>query len=414
MLGKTNITTVKGGTIVSDVAEYEWNSINLSGAMGTFVKAVYENNTLVGITKDGTIAYTKDGENWENRRLDLEDNYTLNDLVWDGKRFVFVGSHTDNSTYISALVAMSEDLIDYDIKTEVNEKEYFGLPSGYTSFLCVMVKDGEYNIITVHFMKSGSSGTVWEYHYYAVSTDLESYAHKNYIFKTGGGYAGHEKSQEMIIFNSVTIDFSKNNDRVIAYIKCSCYNSASKHFICASSDGKSYSCILETSGELMDLSNIFSVFGCKGNQYYISTRSAFDYKLVKLSENSESSDITTGIDFGFVDAVYFNKCEIYINRHQMLIVKTGENISDKTLDDLIEITYDFSMASIVKAFDKLYVFGSNGNIMVSSNEIKNGESVSVRTMSAMKALYDAKAYTDEKYAELEARIAEIEESRLNQ
>lgn len=427
MLGKTNITTIKSGIIVSDVAEYEWNSVGLSDVMGTFVKVIYENDILIGITKDGEIVYTKDGDNWEKRTLELEDKYVLNDLIWDGKRFVFVGSHTDNSEYISALVAVSENLIDFDVKTKVDENEYLSLSSvhnRYTSFLCVTGREGAYNIVAVHLEKSGTSGLGWEHNYYAVNTDLESFAIKNFIFKHASAYTGSEKEYIFNIFNSATINFSKSGNRIIAYIKClenitSSLSvpvlNKSAHYIIASQNGQYFNKVLDTVGEAGDISDIFAVFGCKGNQYYISMRSALNYKFVKLSESGENSDITTGVDFGFVDAVYFNKCEIYINDHQMLVVRNGENISDKTLEDFIEITYDFSMTTIVKAFNKLYVFGSGGNIMASSNEIKNEEALSVQTMSAIKALYDAKIYADKRYAELEDRVVKIEEKLyLNQ
>ena len=84
-------------------------------------------------------------------------------------------------------------------------------------------------------------------------------------------------------------------------------------------------------------------------------------------------------------------------------------LAEKTIEELIDITYDFSITNIIKAFGKLYLFGTNGHILVSSDEIKNENAISVKTMSANKALYEAKEYTDKKYKELEERVARLEE-----
>lgn len=80
---------------------------------------------------------------------------------------------------------------------------------------------------------------------------------------------------------------------------------------------------------------------------------------------------------------------------------------------MVEITYDFSMKYIVKAFNKMYIFGTGGNILVSSNENRNEDSLAVQTMSAMRALYDAKIYTNEKYEELDTRLTELERQLTN-
>ena len=111
--------------------------------------------------------------------------------------------------------------------------------------------------------------------------------------------------------------------------------------------------------------------------------------------------------------VYFNGCELFINNHEMLVVRKGESIADKTVDDLIEIAPEMILNCITKAFGQLYIFGNQGVILRSSVEINNENAIAVQTLSAKKALADAKAYADSRYAELEARIAELEGKQVN-
>lgn len=417
MLGKTNITMVKGGAIASDIAEYSWDNISIGEIKGDFVNAIYENNTLIAVTTGGDIVFTNDGENWEKRRLGLEDDYRLNDMIWDGERFVFVGSHTDNKTYISGLVAMSENLTDFEIKTNVNDEDYFGLNAQYMSFLGIILKDGQYSVIYAYLRESGTSMFGQTYYMVAAVTDLKSFATKMEIGDCPTYYKGSVAAQCMNLFNGTTLKLSKKAGKIIMYIKCLAYASSgsyitnptdTSHNIFVSSNGIVFSTVLNVEGKREKIEDIFSVFESKDSFYYMSTSADYNYKLVKLSGNLDELIMTTNIDFGFIDAVYFNKCEIFINGHQMLIVRPGEKLIDKLLGDLTEITYDFSMTSIVKAFNKLYIFGTEGSALVSSDEIKNEEALAVKTMSASKALYDAKTYTDEKYMALEARITALE------
>lgn len=118
--------------------------------------------------------------------------------------------------------------------------------------------------------------------------------------------------------------------------------------------------------------------------------------------------MSSGINYMFVDGVYFNGCELFINNHEMLVVKKGESIADKTLDDLIEIAPELTMNCVTKAFGQLFIFGNQGAILKSSVETNNEEAITVQTISAKKALADAKKYTDEKYVALEARIVALE------
>ena len=132
------------------------------------------------------------------------------------------------------------------------------------------------------------------------------------------------------------------------------------------------------------------------------------YNLCKITNSDECMLMSSEKNFAFVDGVYFNECQIFINNHEMLIVKKGENIAEKTPDNLVEIAPELTMNCITKAFGQLYIFGNQGVILKSSVETNNEEAITVQALSAKKALMDAKRYTDEKYAFLEARIIALE------
>ena len=89
-------------------------------------------------------------------------------------------------------------------------------------------------------------------------------------------------------------------------------------------------------------------------------------------------------------------------------MRKGESIAEKTIGDMLEIAPEMQMNCISKAFGRLYVFGNQGLILESSTETGNEAGIAVQTISAKKALADAKAYTDARYAELEDRIAALE------
>lgn len=159
--------------------------------------------------------------------------------------------------------------------------------------------------------------------------------------------------------------------------------------------------------KVADTPMVFAI-SCKDTLYYMSTLALDNYEFAKVSEANEVFSLSTGKNFALKSGVYFNGCELFINAHEMLVVKKGESIADKTLDDLIEIAPELTMNCITKAFGQLFIFGNQGAILKSSVETNNESAITVQTISAKKALADAKQYTDEQYAVLEARVAALE------
>lgn len=390
MLGKTNITTIEKDNIVSNIEEYIWKNTGLNGVSGTFVKAVYENDIIVGITRDGTIAYTRDGENWEVTRLDLEDRYELSDIIWDGSRYVMVGSKAEGEI-VHGLIAVSDDLADFTITIETD--------CYCSKYFTILKKDSGYILISAESGKARTIGTEIKFMSRVGDlTDWESEVSIPIGFPSNGKYYLPE------YFDRIYVGAAKKTNGFLLYLKYPIYSTTSVgHHVYASPDGVEFISFCKqgtNTGDKPYNQQMVSVFECKDSLYFLWIHTDFSYGLHKIIGIGEEAVMTTGINFAFVDAVYFNKCEIFINNHEMLVINPGERISDKTLDNLVEITYDFSMTSIVKAFGKLYVFGTDGKVLVSGDEMENEESTSVKTMSAAKALYDAKAYTDKKCKEI--------------
>lgn len=428
MLGRTNITTIKGGPIATDIASYDWNDAATLNVNSSFKKSFYANNILTAITKSGTILYTKDGENWEEAALEMDVKYNISDGIWDGHRFVFVGSHfTDQENVCQALIVITKDYQEYVIMRDCTGKNYAGRNAQYNildqvycgRFHAILLnEDSTYTIICstiAHILDSTNSPVSPVFFVRGDVRNLQFTCDILYNIKYGS------VTPERALDN-IHVEIAKNTDSFIFYVKAVTAETATaetagnyyRHIVGISDNGQNFLKLEDYNGKdsthPVIASNMFKIFECKDSLYYMTLLEEQNRLVqVKGFSDGKGSVISADEDWKFVDAVYFNKCEIYINAHQMLVVKAGENMADKTEKDLIDISYDFSLINIVKAFENLYIFGTNGNILVSSDEIKNENATAVKTMSAVKALYEAKEYTDKKYTELEERVSKLEE-----
>ncbi|MBD5632442.1 MAG: hypothetical protein HDP34_04365 [Clostridia bacterium] len=404
MLGKTNITAIKEGTTVTDIEEYSWKSIKVNGVNSDFVKAVYGNNMLVAITRDGTIVSTADGENWEKTRIEMEGSYELEDIIWTGSQYIMVGNRKEivtekiiqegdsASVYkYHGIKVTSERLLDFLVEEDEDNI--------YSRYYAIVEKDEKQIIISKEYKDYPENAGV-----YAVFKDSNGTLKKKISKCTVSQdrICGHLNDHKVVVAkkNSGGAVYIEDN-HFIGLTSSTAPNAYNKIWI--TSDWLSYSSIQVQNSSTQE--RAFSVFECKDSLFYY--KDDYHTLLKILNENSQTT-VSQNVAFLFLDAIYFNKCEILVNGHNMLVIRSGENIADKTLEDLIEITYDFEIRFIEKAFSGLYIFGTEGNILVSSDEIKNEEAIAVKTMSATKALHDAKVYADEKYAVLEARIIELE------
>ena len=393
MLGKTNITTLSEGAIVTEVEDFKWIQMQ-SGVYGNFVKAIYKNDYLVAITADGTIAYTIDGEVWQVSVLEYED-CKLNDIEWDGSRFILVGSHTDTietftSTY--GLILFTDDFVTY-IKADIknNDDEYKDYGKYNAEYYAVYIQNGKYFILA----NRRSSKIYYELYLYKgdlINAWENSVKMHNHNVNVGAVTIAKNSSEMLVCVNA------ENNGT-------GSYHGYPNYVYKVNGDN-----IADVKTLAIKFTNIPMVFAieCKDILYYMSTLALDNYEFAKVSEANETFLMSTEKNYAFKSGVYFNSCELFINNHEILIVKKGESIADKTLDDLIEIAPELTMNCITKAFGQLYIFGNQGAILKSSVETNNESAITVQTISAKKALSDAKQYTDEQYALLEARIAALE------
>lgn len=372
MLGKTNMTALQEGGIVTEIEDFKWIQVQ-TGIRGNFVKAIYKGGYLAAVAADGTVAYTEDGEVWDMAALEYE-NCRINDIDWDGSRFLLAGSLGGNVK--TGLMVETTDFKNF-VKTELTK---------YSECYAVMPQNGRYAVVA-----RGEYDAV-----YAVFTDFGATTVNSKKLTAPTSWKVHhcmiaKNSAEMLVYAHVnSIQGTSNFNEHVVYKICD-----------------ELAELVVRSSELPDV-KAMAPFECKGSVYFMDLLSERNYNLNKVTESGEILTMCTGQNFMFVDGVYFNSCQLFINNHEMLVVKKGENIADKTVDDLIEIAPEFTMNCITKAFGRLYIFGNQGVILRSSVESGNEEAIVVQAMSAKKALADAKAYTDARYAELEARITALE------
>lgn len=378
MLGKTNITTLSEGAIVTEVEDFKWIQVQ-SGIYGNFIKAIYKNDYLVAITADGTVVYTTDGEVWQTSVLEYED-CKLNDIEWDGSRFILVGSHTatvGNVTATYGLILITTDLVNFtlfDIKSEDDDTTHHN-----EEYYAVYTKNGKYYILANRLDYASYDLCLYESD--LVNTIGKSIYVWTYYFGKGTISVAKNSNEMLLCFNAST--YNVNNDN---------YNYVRKI------NGDNIAAVKMLSKKNTDTPMVFAV-ECKDTLYYMSTLTQDNYEFAKVSEANETFAMSTEKNFAFRSGVYFNNCELFINNHEMLIVKKGESIADKTLDDLIEIAPELTMNCITKAFGQLYIFGNQGAILKSSVETNNESVITVQTLSAKKALSDAKKYADTKIAD---------------
>lgn len=390
MLGDTNITAISENTLVTEIENYSWIAQE-SGAAGNIIKAIFVNNMLAAVTGAGEVIYTNDGETWKISETNIAES-SFADIIWAGERYVIVGSEGTKGLLIT-----SADLKEFT-KIDLSNNPYVSTTSGPTSahdatkIFGITFGNKMYTIFGISDSKSGFHLLSWS------GKELDSLVFESHG-NSGNGYQG------------VNGYIAKNSLGCAIYTK-SAYRGTSStaypneaHRAYVIYDMGSFNGLVSKFVE-DDHAKLLNVFEVKDELYMQYLKSDFSYQLVKISTNgTEVFVMNTGNNFGFVDGIYYNNCQVFFNTHDMLVVKKGESIADKTVNDLIEITYDGTITYAVKAFDKIFLFGNSGMVLASSDEEKSNEALAVSTMSARKALYDANKYTDNQLSGLKESLA---------
>lgn len=387
MLGKTNITQLDEGGIVTDVKDFSWIRAQ-SGTYADITKAIFQNGCLAVLTADGSVLYTRDGELWEELELQYKES-KINDIDWDGSRFVIVGSCGDSGGNRDATTGLIITTTDFQLIEKAPAVEY-SQGIYYLEYYLVLPQNGRYLLIA-HQDRYLRRLTVDAGTYEVLNTELIS------------------------ILNQMTdpafsiCSCAKIVDWALIYVIVSGIQSAVMKHI--------HKIFRVTGTEARDLnmfanislsSPVAAIFECKACLYIQHMLSENNYALYRITDSNEKLTCTTGQDFAFVAGVYFNKEQLFVNKHEMLILRSDEKLVDKTVDDLMEIAAEDMITNIVKAFGQLYILGKRGLILRSSVEAGKEDTILLQTLSAKKALAEAKQYADAKYKDLEARIVNLE------
>ena len=375
MLGKTNITVLSEGVTAEEIEQMQ------SGIQSDFIKCVSGGGYLAAVTEDGNIVFSSDGDVWNVLKLEYEE-CRLHDIEWDGKRFLLAGGCKDAGLVPDETIGFIAATTDF--KTLVRMGNLQDEDSKY------------YNEYYAVFSKNGQ---------YAVAARCRNYV---YILRTDFTQEGTSASNLLNQYSTPARGCisAKNTDGMILHFRTgtNTVNQSEKYI----------SVLVREKGQRDITSSTTAreanVIECKDALYVMALAADKNYELIKIvvPETGETAIVCTGQKFAFSSGVYFNSWQLFINAHEMLVLRKGESLADKTLEDLIEISPEAAMRCITKAFGQLYIFGNQGLILRSNEELDNEGAVAVQTLSAKRALAEAKAYADAGYKELETRIAALE------
>lgn len=311
-----------------------------SGTYSNFVKAICKSGYPVAITADGTVVFSTDGVSWEKSKPDYPD-CKFTDIDWDGERFLIAGSYTDGAARTVGLLLETEDFREYrklEIPNSLDSDTNYD-----TCYYAVYPENGKYVVIAVR------KSVPERLHVYVGDLENEWKVAKDFfdpsrVSLLGIGVA--KSSTGMLMYARYDPNTTGMGDRDIV--------------VRIDSEGVSKNFFYEPAP------NDIHVFECRDALYYCAHSKNQEYKLVKVPESGDQIILSTGKNFAFLGGVYFNKCDVFINYHSMLVMKNREGFEEKTLDDLIEISPEAAVSCITKAFGRIYIFGSRGLILVSS------------------------------------------------
>lgn len=316
-----------------------------SGTYSNFVKAICKNGYPVAITADGTVVYSFDGESWEKSKPEYRD-CKFTDIDWDGERYLITGSYVDAESNTVGLLLTTEDFKEYT-KIEIRNSEdtdtvYF------EEYYAVYPANGKYIVVAMK-RRNNKPDSLCAY---------------------TGNFANEELTESVPNHYSATsiinkVQVVKNSIGMLVYLYY--INKESPvpypHEEMHKLSGESvFSIICNTQGSGSGVGTGY-LFECKDAMYYYTPK---EDAIRKVLDKNGTAEVSKGQNFAFVGGVYFNKYEVFINAHSMLVVKTGENMAEKTVDDLIEISPETAMSCITKAFGRIYIFGNRGLILKSS------------------------------------------------
>lgn len=389
MLGKTNIVTTAESAATAEIEDYKWIAAS-AGDGQAFIKAAFGDSMLAAITADGGVTYSADGENWEWQSV---GDYVFCDILWDGARFIIVGGHNeDGKDY--GLIIITTDFTDLDVRTKCTDSD----ASNQYRFFGIAKVNNKYAVMVQQNGSSQQQLISWV-------GDLDTWDTKTVIRKVirNGSFS----------WTAFHVELVRNTSGFMLYAKGTGNNSGYSHDVYTSSDGVVFNNQATlTSTSTNAINNWIKVMSLRDELYFMYLVNDQTYNIYKVLSAMDRVLVSTGINYQFVGGAYYDNTLVFINNHNMLLVKNNESLTDKALSDMFEISYDYSFNSIIKAFDKLYILCNQGYILMSDAEGKSSETTAVSTMSARRALFDAKKYTDEQLNGIRLEVTADEQLRL--
>lgn len=324
-----------------DLENVLWNQVP-SGTYSNFVRAVSKSGYPVAITADGIVVYSADGISWEKSKPDYPD-CKFTDIDWDGERFLIAGSYTDEASRTVGLLLETEDFREYRKIAVPNSRDS---DTEYdTCYYAVYPVNGRYVVIA---MRSSSTSNIYVY-----AGDLEN------EWKSAG-----RLSSEVVFTKVHNVGIAKSSTGMLVRA----YFTATQQSVTVTRDMVTR---VDSEGGMKGFfgdshQNEIHVFECRDTLYYCAHSEKQEYRLVKVPESGEQVVLSTGQNFAFIGGVYFNRCDVFINYHSMMVMKAKEGFGEKTVEDLTEIAPEYAVSCITKAFGRIYIFGNRGLILVSS------------------------------------------------
>ena len=325
-----------------DLENVLWNQVP-SGTYSNFVRAVSKSGYPVAITADGIVVYSADGISWEKSKPDYPD-CRFTDIDWDGERFLIAGSYTDEASRTAGLLLETEDFREYRKIAVPNSRDS---DTEYdTCYYAVYPVNGRYVVIARRFAAENNI------HIYVGDLENEWKVHSTFLTPT--------PYYDMRIYD---IGVAKSSTGILMHA----------HYMSMSPGSSARDSVARIDGDggwkiffSKDGPNAIHVFECRDTLYYCAHSEKQAYRLAKVPESDEEAVLSVGKDFAFIGGVYFNRCDVFINYHSMMVMKAKEGFGEKTVDDLIEIAPEYAMGCITKAFGRIYIFGNRGLVLVSS------------------------------------------------
>lgn len=374
MTGRTNIIPTRTAAITSDefdLKNVQWNAVVLDTS-DNCVCTLYEKDTIVLLFSKGSVSWSYDGEKWNTKKL---GNFVFQYIFYDGKQFLICGSSNDNGLIITT--------VDFESFTTY-DKFTSSVQSQYNLNFCGGFYDGN------------------AYRFIALETNISSISARYNVYTWQGETLDTLKAKKEILSQTggqLNLKYSYNGKRcnvIICWINGSSANVASyKNYY--SADGIDYVSAEITSIQSRELSyiNIKSLDGiayvfCNEKLY----RSLSGTTWTLISEIESMRDITK------INNQFF----IIGTPNKGLITQGNESISEKTSNDLQILIDDVVVTNVIYALERVVMVCNGGIVCYASQKNADPETEAVKTMSARKALSDAKVYTDSKFEEMKKYI----------